>query len=41
MGKRKSSKRVEKKLRIKLDIEFDCPFCYNEKCVEVKMYHLF
>jgi len=37
MPKRKSAKRVTKKQSIKLDTEFDCPFCYNEKCVEVKM----
>ena len=37
MGKRKSGRVIEKRVRIKLDKEFDCPFCNFEKCVDVKM----
>ena len=37
MGKRKSGTRVVKKQKIKLDDVFDCPFCNNDKCVEVTL----
>jgi transcription elongation factor Elf1 len=35
MGKRKSSHKVSKMPRPKLDKVFDCPFCFHNKTVEV------
>ena len=37
MGKRKSSKRVQKSGRPKLEKVFDCPFCNHNKTVEVEI----
>lgn len=37
MGKRKGGRKVAKKAKIKLDDVFDCPFCNNDKCVEVSL----
>ena len=38
MGKRKSSKQATKKASYVLPVEFDCPFCNFDKCVEIKMF---
>lgn len=35
MGKRKSSRKVQKAPRPKLERVFDCPFCNHNKTVEV------
>ncbi|OMJ69030.1 hypothetical protein SteCoe_33362 [Stentor coeruleus] len=35
MGKRKSSRKVQKAPRPKLDRVFDCPFCNHNKTVEI------
>lgn len=38
MGKRKSKKRVVRKVVDKLATAFDCPFCNHSLTVECKMY---
>jgi transcription elongation factor Elf1 len=37
MGKRKSSKPPPKKVRPKLDVSFNCPFCNSNKSVTATM----
>ncbi|KAJ2900323.1 hypothetical protein IWW38_000582 [Coemansia aciculifera] len=37
MGKRKSSRKVVKKVQPKLDTTFDCVFCNHEQCIIVSM----
>ncbi|KAI7833614.1 hypothetical protein BX661DRAFT_168762 [Kickxella alabastrina] len=40
MGKRKSSRKVVKKERPKLDTTFDCLFCNHEKSIHAAINHL-
>ncbi|KAI7862557.1 transcription elongation factor Elf1 like-domain-containing protein [Spinellus fusiger] len=39
MGKRKAKRKVAKKLKDKLDVQFNCLFCNHEKSVDVKLDH--
>ncbi|CAO3692827.1 unnamed protein product [Rhizopus stolonifer] len=39
MGKRKTKRKVQKKLKDKLDTQFTCVFCNHENSVECKIDH--
>ncbi|OBA27025.1 Elf1-domain-containing protein [Hanseniaspora valbyensis NRRL Y-1626] len=37
MAKKKSSRKPVKKLKVRLDTSFDCPFCNHNKCITVSL----
>ena len=39
MGKRKraAKRQIKKKVVLRLDTVFDCPFCNHTGCIEIKM----